>query len=480
MDKRSSLNYTALALLLAVGVFGSYGLIMLLTDIGLISLKSLGNSFGEWYVATALAVGVSILAMVYVFILANRREKEAVHALDWLHHLQSILLELKYPVNAETLYPVGVHMASLFTNVADWVMFVEVPGLLIQGEVERRKHVRAQSRTEPDWPPAWAENWLHANLENESVNYSENHVILSAQLQGYSWVFRSKGGDLAIGLTVTVPGRGPATQPVFITNAINAGFDLILKRLSVMLIDTINRRGQLGAEGFGTLVRMMVHEVAGELQGVFNCVAQLPASNSGGTSTQMNMKEYRAVLAGLWRTSNWIQIMRDLPLIVDNFIPLTPVPTVLKDVLDEVVLDATRAWPNVQFMIRGMQKEWMVNADIHLRSVLRNVIFNAASYSPDEETVEIRLSDDGRYISMLVTDKGPGIDPSYAEKIFDPYTPSEVRPNGHKGAGVGLSVARAIARAYGGDIRVFPRNAGGQKAHGGKFEIRLPLLIEPR
>jgi signal transduction histidine kinase len=182
------------------------------------------------------------------------------------------------------------------------------------------------------------------------------------------------------------------------------------------------------------------------------------------------------VTASLSRSHYWLEVLRDLPVFGDGWVPINPGPVLLYDVLNEILVDTRNAWPEVAFITKKFPGDLKVIADTpHLRSMLRNVIYNAASFVPDDGLVTIKIdSSRERYISLFVEDDGPGVSPDIAESIFDPFRPSERRPSGHKGMGVGLAVARIIGRSFGGDV-ICRSNAAQE---GGCFEIILPKVLE--
>ena len=80
---------------------------------------------------------------------------------------------------------------------------------------------------------------------------------------------------------------------------------------------------------------------------------------------------------------------------------------------------------------------------------------------------------------LAVRDRGPGVTPAWRERIFEvfqrgPSAPAAGADHRRPGAGVGLAVGRAIARAHGGDLRFRARSHGGSS-----FECHLPLLPPP-
>lgn len=80
----------------------------------------------------------------------------------------------------------------------------------------------------------------------------------------------------------------------------------------------------------------------------------------------------------------------------------------------------------------------------------------------------LRISAEQRagWASITVSDVGPGLSPSSAQKLFEPFVRGG---SGGEGSGLGLSVVRAVAEAHGGELRCRP-NA----ERGSTFELRLP------
>lgn len=108
-----------------------------------------------------------------------------------------------------------------------------------------------------------------------------------------------------------------------------------------------------------------------------------------------------------------------------------------------------------------------VDGDVsRLRQVLINLLRNAARYSPPGRTIEVHV-DAGASARVAVTDEGRGVAPADVERIFEPYQRAH---HDLPGLGIGLSVARTIARAHGGDLTVEPAPRGA----GSRFILLLP------
>ncbi|MBS1957025.1 MAG: HAMP domain-containing histidine kinase [Cyanobacteria bacterium SZAS-4] len=110
----------------------------------------------------------------------------------------------------------------------------------------------------------------------------------------------------------------------------------------------------------------------------------------------------------------------------------------------------------------------LIYADrIRLGQVLTNLISNAIKFSPENVDVTVRSSKDRETVTLLVIDKGPGIELLEQEKVFEKYAQLE---NGTgKGFGLGLAICKLIVEAHGGTINV--KSKAGQ---GCTFWFRLP------
>ena len=105
-----------------------------------------------------------------------------------------------------------------------------------------------------------------------------------------------------------------------------------------------------------------------------------------------------------------------------------------------------------------------------VEQVLLNLVQNALEASPSDATVEIEASQDGEGVQVRVLDRGPGVAAELAARVFDPGVTSKAQ-----GSGLGLTIARALARQHGGDLDLGAREGGGCVAL-----LRLPASQNER
>ncbi|SDD73401.1 Signal transduction histidine kinase [Cupriavidus sp. YR651] len=122
--------------------------------------------------------------------------------------------------------------------------------------------------------------------------------------------------------------------------------------------------------------------------------------------------------------------------------------------------------------VQGRHVTWSAQVDtaafyrcrpVHLKRALNNIIDNAARHGH----VCVKLLADAlhRTLRIEIEDDGPGIDPDYLERVFEPFARLDsARQMDTGGLGLGLAIARSCIRAHGGDVTLHNRLEGGLRA----------------
>ncbi len=132
----------------------------------------------------------------------------------------------------------------------------------------------------------------------------------------------------------------------------------------------------------------------------------------------------------------------------------------------------------IQFKVEGLPKAVPVDPLLVSRA-LANLIDNAVKFSPAGSLVRVtvraqRSPDSAPLMRLSVLDRGPGVREADLERIFRPFEQGgDERSGKPRGAGVGLTEARALAVQHGGSLEYHPRDGGGS-------EFRLIVPLEPR
>jgi len=99
--------------------------------------------------------------------------------------------------------------------------------------------------------------------------------------------------------------------------------------------------------------------------------------------------------------------------------------------------------------------------------ILGNLVDNACKYAPEDSLVWLIGERDGAQAVLAVEDEGGGVPAAQRERIFERFT--RLEPG--RGLGLGLYIARQLARAQGGDLVA----TDARTTTGARFELRIPL-----
>jgi signal transduction histidine kinase len=106
-----------------------------------------------------------------------------------------------------------------------------------------------------------------------------------------------------------------------------------------------------------------------------------------------------------------------------------------------------------------------------LKQVIVNLVSNAEKYSGEAEEISVECLRSGERAIVSVADRGIGVTPGMSEKIFQEFVRGDDSLTSPvNGTGLGLCIARDIARRHGGDVVYAPREGGGSV-----FTLALPL-----
>jgi len=105
-----------------------------------------------------------------------------------------------------------------------------------------------------------------------------------------------------------------------------------------------------------------------------------------------------------------------------------------------------------------------------ITQVLTNIIGNALAATPADGTVTVQARAAGPRAEVLVTDTGAGLAAGDLERVFERFYRAPGQPRRSAGSGIGLTIARNIARAHGGEVTASSPGPG----RGATFVLTLP------
>lgn len=155
---------------------------------------------------------------------------------------------------------------------------------------------------------------------------------------------------------------------------------------------------------------------------------------------------------------------------LDQQRPLEPAPADLVALCRRAVAGVEVLSPSYQLHLEA-PPQLVVTCDAErIHQMVDNLLGNAVRHSPAGSPVVLRLRSEGTTAVIEVSDRGPGVAPEDAERIFEPFFRADfARARATGGAGLGLAIVASIVEAHGGSVGVRPGEGGGAC-----FWVRLP------
>lgn len=135
----------------------------------------------------------------------------------------------------------------------------------------------------------------------------------------------------------------------------------------------------------------------------------------------------------------------------------------IAELVERTVAMARTHWPRVRFALStgpGAAEAVRPGVPARLARLLTNLLDNAAKFSPPDAPVEVGLTAYGGGLELTVRDHGPGIAAEDLPYVFDRFYRAEAA-RALPGSGLGLAMARQIARAHGAELTVRAAPGGG-------------------
>lgn len=210
------------------------------------------------------------------------------------------------------------------------------------------------------------------------------------------------------------------------------------------------------------------HELRTPIAGMQAAAEQLAAHESDAESTAQ-YRRASLLQSDARRAGRLVADMLDLSRI-DAGLALDIHDTDLAAIVDAEAQRAAMLAPQLSIVRTGAEQLTVQADPTRIAQILSNLLDNARRHTPADGTITIDLSSDAAAAQVTVTDTGPGIPDDERYRIFERLVRLDAgRARDHGGAGLGLSIARALARAHGGDLVCLPHDGGAQ------FRLSLPV-----
>jgi signal transduction histidine kinase len=235
----------------------------------------------------------------------------------------------------------------------------------------------------------------------------------------------------------------------------------------VVHIDDQARAGAADAEDF---MAAAAHDLRNPVA-VVRASAQMAQRQMARGDTDAARGRLNAIVEQTDRLSEMIETFLDAARISAGRVPLQIDPSVdLRDVVDAAVAYARILAPGLEDRpVSVLIPEHCVGAWDRARLVraVRALVLNGLIYGAPSESVRVEAEGHGDRVRLQVSGGGPGPDADEREHLFERfYRGKSAADAGQSGSGLGLFVARGIARSMGGDVRGLDAD---------RFEMELPL-----
>lgn len=174
------------------------------------------------------------------------------------------------------------------------------------------------------------------------------------------------------------------------------------------------------------------------------------------------------LIEGIQNDSQWllnlIENILSITKFQNNDMVIDKSEEIVEEVIEGVVLIFRKRFPNAQITIIQPENVILLPMDIMLISqVLTNLLENTQRHAKGQKSdvvIEVKEADD--FVSFIITDTGPGIDPKILPTLFSFTVTSEnAYEDSSRDLGIGLSICKTIVRAHGGEIYASNRPEGG-------------------
>lgn len=405
-----------------------------------------------------------------------------------LQHIQST----EAPVadhHIEKIYE-AIHKGLSNTSILGSAFHCVLAPSLVKGDIVRQPNkVLHHKRSDARLPLSEGKDRLRSLVNiGERSDFIVPLEIDGATL-GVRFMTAASVNGINVGLVLFYESEKAArAEDGMIFRSIANSLDVFVRHLAGLVVEGIRQRGSLENESQTmSLLAVSLHELAGEMQVMQNTALQLHPLLAHTGSMDINTIEpakdlLGRIIRGIAHSVYMIDNVRDLPTLAAGAYRLdTLTPRPLGPELDAVISQVQTAWPEVGLSVKGVRGEGpKVLADGSLGTIIRNLIFNAASFSPPGGMVTVTVSRQSGYVHIIVQDEGEGIPPEVRQQLFryaSMISSDKKRVRSEKvkhGAGVGLTMVAEIVRAYNGEIDCRTND----EVEGGWFEVKLPEAVE--
>ncbi|MGE0711398.1 MAG: ATP-binding protein [Planctomycetota bacterium] len=223
------------------------------------------------------------------------------------------------------------------------------------------------------------------------------------------------------------------------------------------------------------LLGMVAHDLRTPLAGMLGFAEVAIAGIRAGMEAEHTLEDLEVIKTTAQEMSELLNDLLDVSRLEAGKIRIEPRPLDLVAAVQEGRrrYEMWAAAKEISFQARVPDGRLVVQADPRrIQQVLNNLISNAIKYSSQGGTIVLALRRHDGFVQVSVEDTGQGIAADDLDKVFASYEQTKTLATaGEHGAGLGLSIAKALVEQHGGEIWV--ESVVGV---GSRFTFSLPLL----
>lgn len=203
------------------------------------------------------------------------------------------------------------------------------------------------------------------------------------------------------------------------------------------------------------LLRSISHDLRTPLTSISGN-ADILIENSPVLGEQKKQSLYASIYDDAIWLINLVENLLSITRIENSSMKLKMEPELLDEVFQEALTHLKREASNHNLLIDLADEFLMANMDARLIvQVIINLVNNAIKYTPPGSHIVLSAKRQQDMILVKISDDGPGISEEAKGQLFDMfYTADNVRGDGRRGLGLGLSLCKSIINAHGGTITV--------------------------
>ncbi len=218
------------------------------------------------------------------------------------------------------------------------------------------------------------------------------------------------------------------------------------------------------------LLRSVSHDLRTPLTGILGSIGTLLEHYDA-----LDEPVRKEFLTGVYNEAEWLNTLVEnvlsLTRLENQRVKLEKQPEAVEEIVSEAVSRVKRRSGKHAISIDIPDELFLVPMDGTLiEQVLVNLLDNAVQHTPEETAIHVSVRREEARAVFEVADRGPGIPQEALPRLFDRFYTRQIAGTERKGAGLGLSICKAIVEAHGGSI-----SAQNDPDGGALFRFSLPL-----